>query len=102
VGSTTTAKVFKDSGRALMSVDGKYRVAGFRRRHHMQGHRHTTFPNDFGNSTFTGKGVNANQITVHTGDPVTDTVNGTPITGPETEPNSSTVYRYIWAQIYIP
>jgi hypothetical protein len=109
VGSTSTAKIFKDSGRALMSVDGKLRIAGLRRRFHMQGHWHNIY-----GAGGTGQVGGVAQV-FSTGsngtisaagdicrDPKTDGTNGTPITGPETEPNSSTVYRYIWAQIYIP
>jgi hypothetical protein len=102
-GSTTTARTYKDSGRALMSPDGTLRVAGLRRRFHMQGHYHDPLSPQ---ASFYGSGGATNQrndtnpsmksITT-TGAPVTDGTNGTPITGPEIEPNSSTVYRAMWA-----
>jgi hypothetical protein len=106
VGTTASAIVFKDSGRALMSHDGKLRVAGMRRRHHFQGHYHNPISPTLGfigtgGSTHAAAGASYAQAST-TGAPVTDTVNGTPITGPESEPNSASVYRYIWAQRYTP
>jgi hypothetical protein len=98
IAGSTAARTFKDSGRALMSPDGTLRIAGLRRRFHMQGHVHGIGPAS--SATNTGGGVgNATALTsiVSTG-PLTDGTNGTPITGPETEPNSSTVYRAMWAQ----
>lgn len=106
-GSTSTARVFADSGRALMSADGNLRVNGFRRRHHAQGHYHgpkspsTGFQGIGGGSFSLNAGAGIPQDT-STGSPITDGTNGTPITGPETEPNSSTVYRELWAGVYIP
>lgn len=120
VGSTTTAKVYKDAGRATMSHDGKLRIAGTRRRHHFQGHKHGQRLTNSGasadlpmgadggggpsGSTYylsTGAGTGTkNQLL--TDSPYSDGTNGTPITGPETEPNSMSVWRYIWAQVYNP
>jgi hypothetical protein len=99
-GSTTTARTYKDSGRATMSQDGTLRIAGLRRRFHMQGHLHeergiTGLYNGGANEV---TGIAALATGYYTGSPYTDGTNGTPITGPETEPNSSTVYRAIWAQ----
>jgi hypothetical protein len=107
VGSTTTAKIFKDSGRALMSHDGKLRIAGTRRRHHYQGHFHAAYSfSSGGGNTVLASVSTGNALSTEAGAQVreskTDSVNGTPITGPETEPNSSGVYRYMWAQVYVP
>ena len=107
VGSTTTAKVFKDAGRATMSHDGNLRIAGTRRRHHMQGHLHgdTSYPLQIrstlqsgGSATGAWVGGSGTDIKTY----YTDATNGTPIPGPESEPNSTSVYRYIWAQVYNP
>lgn len=96
-GSTTSARVFKISGRVLMSPDGTLRVAGLRRRFHMQGHYHYAsssntalgwIVNAGGGSTVAGLGGSA----ISTGSPLTDGTNGTPITGLETEPNSATAF----------
>ena len=104
VGSTTTARVFKDAGRATMSHDGKLRIAGTRRRHHFQGHLLQTGVSAGGALP----GISASNRTTNSGTSLTGTsfgddgTNGTPITGPETEPNSMSVWRYIWAQVYNP
>jgi hypothetical protein len=109
-GSNTTARTYKDSGRATMSPDGTLRVAGLRRRHHMQGHWHDFY---YANSVLAITGAQigntsptpGSNATLHAGVPIhspsSDGVNGTPITGPETEPNSSTVYRAVWAGVQI-
>jgi hypothetical protein len=98
-GSTTTARVFKDSGRVTMSPDGTLRVAGLRRRFHMQGHKHTSLSQGIASG---GNAAPASPAGTsdsgYVGIPITDGTNGTPITGAETEPNSSTVYRAMWAQ----
>lgn len=104
-GSTTTARLLRISGRALMSPDGTLRIAGTRRRHHVQGHRHAPLSpalNYFGAGTGAapvGGSTGASPAT--TGDPITDGTNGTPITGPETEPNNTTAFIYTWAGVYI-
>jgi hypothetical protein len=109
VGTTNSAIVFKDAGRALMSVDGKLRIAGLRRRHHFQGHYHQGQYNIGG----AGSRVLVNSVSVtaskanaglfdSSDEPTTDGTNGTPITGRETEPNNTSVYRYLWAQAYTP
>jgi len=105
-GSTTTARTFKDSGRVTMSPDGQLRIAGMRRRFHLQSHLHGPLSPNTGlweasasgaYAVSSGSGFSFNSA-ASTGTPITDGTNGTPITGPETEPNSTTVYRSIWAQ----
>ena len=49
-----------------------------------------------GTATATGRTANTGEISISAA--TTDGTNGTPITGPETEPNSTTVYRAMWAQ----
>lgn len=106
-GSNTTARTYKDSGRALMSQDGGLRVAGFMRRFHMQGHEHgisasvrlrasagATLAYSAGSQRMVSlDNVNFNTPLIA----VTDDTNGPPSIGPETEPNSSAAYRAIWA-----
>jgi hypothetical protein len=107
-GSTTTVRTYKDSGRATMSPDGTLRINGMRRRFHMQGHYHnpltdpsiitrgtgsTELQTVAGSSTFYAKAT--------TGAATTDGTNNTPITGPETEPNSTTVFRALWAAVLL-
>jgi hypothetical protein len=99
-GSTTTARTYKDSGRATMSQDGTLRIAGLRRRFHMHGHIHGLAPQISANSTggtVLGSYLNGQVVNGSTSPAQTDGTNGTPITGPETEPNSSTVYRVMHA-----
>lgn len=104
-GTSATAIVFKDSGRALMTHDGKIRIGGLRRRHHLQGHRHSVI---HGTGGVPGYGLNVSdggsavRYTPSSMEIATDGTSGTPITGAESEPNSSTVFRYIWAQVYTP
>lgn len=112
-GSTTTARTYKDSGRALMSQDGTLRISGLRRRHHMQGHDHLTncvtsasTATTRGLRFATGALYNSNDLpsvgsTAYTNGMITDGTNGTPLTGTDTEPNSSTVYRAMWAQVLL-
>jgi hypothetical protein len=123
-GSNTTARTYKDSGRATMSPDGVLRMAGLRRRFHMQGHWHnwlmsnngTGIANGSTNNWLVGGGlafsgaISGFQNVLSTGSKntvsITDAIadasgNGTPITGPENEPNSSTVYRTVWAGVLI-
>jgi hypothetical protein len=105
-GSNTTARTYKDSGRATMSQDGYLRVAGLRRQFRMQGHYHAPTPATFaynggGTSSLSNSGgafaLNGGTI----GAPTSDGINGTVRSGPETEPNSSAVYRSIWAGVLI-
>lgn len=118
-GSTTSARLYADTGRALMSLDGNLRVSGLRRRFHMHGHYHgervgadgaLADSNTLSTAVRAGAASTsaaqlraaATQTITHTiKDPIADPTNGTPVTGPETEPNSSTVFREVWAGVYI-
>lgn len=122
VGSTTTANVFKDTGRATLAMDGNRSLMGFRRRDRMQGWQSGATSdasgarNLFGvldtRDTRTGTSALPNfapplygtalQGATNMIKAVSDGTNGTPRTGLVTEPNSSTVFRYIWAQVYNP
>jgi hypothetical protein len=103
-GSSTTARTYKDSGRVTMSQDGTLRISGLRRRFHMQGHWHESWPYSAGGakvrfqSDSSGNAGTAATDSFTVRAATTDNSNGTPITGPETEPNSSTVYRSLWAR----
>ena len=101
-GLATSARVFKDSGRALVSADGTVNIGGARRRDYMQGHFHTL--------PAAGGGGVINIITFTTvasaqsnfsGSPVTDGVNGTPRTGLTTDPRAMVVFRYLWLGVYL-
>jgi len=108
VGTSESAIVFKDSGRALLSHDGKTYLLGFRRRDRSQGYLHTIYNGSSAGGSLNG--ISPSSRTTNTGttmtglsmDIVTDGVNGTPRIGPTTDPNSSIVYRYLWAQEYLP
>jgi len=121
VGTSNSAIVFCDSGRATLTHDGNTRLAGLRRRNRMQGFQvgstadGTGARNLFGvldtrdyRASTSALANNAppiydttsqgatNKITA-----VSDGVNGIPRTGPNTEPDSNVVYRYMWAQVYV-
>ena len=105
IAGSTAARTFKDSGRATMSPDGTLRIAGMRRRFHMQGHWHGSYGTGFVCAVVGSPNINYGvgttnqfQVASATGAPASDGTNGTPITGAETEPNSTTVYRAMWAQ----
>lgn len=108
VGSTTTAKVYKDTGRATLAMDGNRSLMGFRRRDRMQGHWHAfTYDRGYISESSTGGfdrvlAAPSTQRNDKVRELVTDGTNGPPRTGLVTEPNSSTVFRYIWAQVYKP
>ncbi len=108
-GSSSTARIYKDSGRATYSADGSTYIGGLRRRFRTQGHVHETAVD--GDSTLFGKGpsrAGVNQagspITIGpdlTNVPYTDGTNGTPIIGPSTDAANSVVYRYLYAGSYV-
>jgi len=100
-GSTTTARVFKDQGRATMSWDGVTYINGLRRRDRFQGHSHGNLIPTAAVAQYTGAGGGfigpSGAIVV----PSSDGTNGPPRTGPVTEPNSTGVYRYIYGGQYV-
>ena len=100
------ARHFAVTGRTLMTpndTDGYY-VAGLRRRDRMQGHIHSmgmgSGYNDGNAGSYNSARTNATGM--NTGSPATDGTNGTPRTGKYNEPNSFTVYPYIWGRRYVP
>jgi hypothetical protein len=107
VGSTTTAKTFQDSGRALMSPDGILLVPGFRRRDRFQGHKHILVYSIAAGSAGAGiyqRGAVADApmlASAMDSQYTTDGTNGTPRPGPKTEPESTTVYRCIHAGVIL-
>lgn len=106
-GSTTSARLYKIAGRVLMSPDGTLRVNGLRRRFHMQGHGHAVIGGSVlqqmveNNMPLPAATTTKGNFTGSVLNPVTDGVNGTPITGPETEPNSSTMFLYSWLGVLL-
>ena len=104
-GSTTTARVFKDSGRATMTPDGVAIIAGLRRRDRFQG-----FGIEIGTEASTTSGTvsidRSSSAAITYWNPnvarIVASSYGTPRTGNNTEPNSISVYRYIYGGPYIP
>lgn len=102
-GSTTTARVTAVQGRALVGAnDGLLEnVAHGKRRGRFQGHRHlplagTAFDENVGSGgELGGVGTVIETTSVTTGNPTTDTVNGTTRTGPETDVRNLAVHFYI-------
>jgi len=95
--------LYKDQGRATMSWDGVTYINGLRRRDRFQGHRHG---HNYGNSSGSNSGMAAYGTVISTSagavlDPVADLSNGTPRTGPVTEPNSIIYFRYFYAGVIL-
>ena len=106
LGSTTTAKHFSWAGLGLY-MTGQNKITGLRRRDKFQGHRMAPLSPATGfDSTQTGGGrylgTTTNELSskATTGDPVTDTVHGTPRTGPKTEMESGTLLVYMYTGGY--
>lgn len=106
--------LFKDQGRATMSWDGVTYINGIRRRDRFQGHWHALYSgatplfNSFSGTSVSPDGLrmasgnNTNLITSQAiKEAVTDTANGTPRTGPYTEPNSTILFRYFYAGVIL-
>ncbi len=109
-GSSTSARLLRDSGRAFVGTQAetgdasdRWSVAGLRMRDRGQGHRHNpTAGNNFISSAagavYGGTGSGTTVST--TGDPVTDGTNGTPRVGPTTDPRTVSGFIYLGAGIY--
>lgn len=111
-GSSTTARLRKVGGRALMSHsddDGEL-LSGLRRRDRMQGHWHDiTGLAGAKTGTTSTAGANRNWFAGNGGGttggvegPITDGANGTPRTGKSTIPPLAAGYLYIWGGRYVP
>jgi len=111
-GSTTSCKHFTEAGLADYQAGGG-KIAGALRRDKTQGHRHQEFTySGNGNgagwyrsvSTSGGQPVTRDTTdTIRTdtiGNPVTDSINGDPRTGSETQAKSATVYKYLFVGSY--
>ena len=106
VGSTTTARIFASQGRVLQGAnDGLLEnVSPGRRRGRFQGHRQDLTPDGSnktlltataGTAGYAGGGSFSLQTTSSTGNATnSDTANGTPRIGPETDVRSTTVHYY--------
>lgn len=109
-GSTSTARTFKDSGRATMTPDGIDYIAGFQRRDRLQGHYHSAMSTAGGGSStvnIPGLGnsssppaTDADVAKFEVRAPKSDGTHGTPRTGSTTDPNSTIVYRALWVGVY--
>jgi hypothetical protein len=109
-GSTTTARIYRTSARALVSQgdSGGKLVAGLRRRDYAQSHTHNPLTNNDPNNTVAGGGYlkgylyNSGELGGHvTGTPNTDGTNGTTRIGPRNEPRGLAAYLYMWAGMYV-
>jgi len=106
-GSSTTARVLRMSGRALVGTEAesgdtpdRMLIAGLRARDRGQGHRQASLQTNFvtqpGSGGGAGLGAGSTVMAVATtGDPVTDGVNGTPRTGATTDPRTSVAFLYM-------
>jgi hypothetical protein len=104
-GAATSARVFRDSGRALVSADGRESVGGARRRDRMQGHLHQFGAGNGLQSVASGGTLvlpgAGTTIIGSNPTPSTDGANGTPRTGATTDPRAAIVFRYLWAGVYL-
>ncbi|MBE3063856.1 MAG: hypothetical protein IMZ69_02415, partial [Spirochaetes bacterium] len=101
-GSTTSARVFRDSGRATVAADGRESIGGARQRDRMHGHWHMMVIGTVGGAGYVAMDMaeTSNDASIIKA-PYTDGVNGTPRTGPTTNPRASIVWRYLWAVVLI-
>jgi hypothetical protein len=108
-GSSTTARLFKISGSALIAAGdaGGEVVGGFRKMDRGQGHWHEWFNTTGGGSQtgYTGTGTQAETslgALKYVRNPTTDSINGTPRTGKTTDPRTAGMNVYTWAGVYLP
>lgn len=110
-GSTTTARLFRTSARAIISQGDAAGtiLPGLRRRDYFQSHWHSVRSNTNTNVYTTGTGSFASPVgsfgafydTVTARGAITDGVNGTPRSGARTEPRALGAYLYIWGGRYV-
>jgi hypothetical protein len=107
IGSLTTARHFRTTGKTLMTVgdENGYVVGGLRRRDYIQGHIHNmgTFYvfSGFGGGSPAGT-TPAGGFSPNTGVPENDGTNGVPRTAKTTQSASLGAYLYMWAGTYNP
>lgn len=107
LGSTISAKHFSWAGLGLY-MTGQNKITGLRRRDKMQGHRHQSKINigaggdllGFTGASTTTLADTPNNLFVAVLDPISDTVNGIPRTGPKTQMESDTIHAYIFTGEY--
>jgi len=108
-GSTTTARLFEIKGRGFIApndASGRHQN-GLRVRDRFQGHRHsplspmTSYLGNPTNDAAGGANPRPTASATTTGDPTTDTVNGTPRTGSTTHGSGVSAHLYIWARSFI-
>lgn len=105
-GSSTTAKLLKGQGVALMSANDSdsMHIGGYQRRSYLQGHLHNvrsgaslgSAENKFGRATGNGEDIQRT-----TDIAISDGTNGIPRTGKETEPRSINAHLHIHGGRYI-
>jgi len=111
-GAATTARLLRIAGFVGVAAGdaGGEVVGGFRKMDRGQGHRMgplapaTNLYSSTGGVTNTlyASAPAGGLLSATTGDPVTDTVNGTPRTGKTTDPRTAGQYAYTWGAVYIP
>jgi len=107
-GSTTIARLFQVSGRAIVSAndtDGDV-ISGLRARDQMQGHSHNYLRrirvDSLGGSGYNGSSSQNYQDPENTTyNNVTDGTNGIPRTGSYNRPNQLGAHVYIWGKRYV-
>lgn len=107
-GSATTARVYEATGRTLVSANDGENISGLRRRDRGQGWELTgnvrTDVGSGGNRWITAAPGGGTVTTIAPDSnmvPGTDGVNGTPRTGPTTDPRSAVGHIYLWGKEYL-
>jgi len=109
-GTSSSVRTYKDSGRALMSIDGVTLCANNRRRDRFESHYHNV-ASPF--SGILGRRGTGGSFTISTSGGSQDSFSGATVgvpstdgvdtlrTGSKTEPNSTPIYRHMWAGVQI-
>jgi len=106
VGSSTSARIFQNTGRVLYGVNDFDFVSGLRKRNQTQGHWHNVLLRSRASDTTTTRlSIGLNEDTNNSRDdsvrnPTSDNINGSPRTGKNTTADSYNAYLYIWAGTY--